>query len=247
VELVCLRSLLAEQEQARGHTAFVVGSRYMAEHVAAHGFERSRLHVIPLYAHSPRRLHAVEPRHHDTLLFCGQLTTGKGLDVLLRALARTVRPCRLVVVGRGRQEEALRALARTLGLAERVSFLGWLEPEALAAKYRRATCLVFPSRAPETSGLVGIEAMAHGTPVVASAVGGVGEWLTHGRTGLAVPPNDALALALALDRLLGDSALREEMGRNALQSFEERFRPEHHVSRLLRVLEAASETGRRPS
>ncbi|HYI01100.1 glycosyltransferase family 4 protein [Hyalangium sp.] len=244
VELASLRRLRAEQEQARHHTAFIVGSRYMANHVVAHGFERSRIHVIPLYASVPPRLRVHGQRQEDLLLFIGQLTTGKGLDVLLQALPRTVRPCRLIVVGRGRQEVKLRALVQALGLAERVAFMGWLDPEALSAHYQQASCLVFPTRAPETSGLVGIEAMAHGTPVIASPLGGIEEWLSHGRTGLSVPPNDPAALAAAIDQLLGDPSLRSQMGLNALQTFEERFRPEHHADRLLTVLEAAAGAGR---
>jgi glycosyltransferase involved in cell wall biosynthesis len=244
VQLASLRALRAEQAQARHHEAFIVGSRYMADHVADHGFERSRIHVIPLYARVPPRSDVPGQRQEDLLLFVGQLSTGKGLDVLLQALTRTSRPCRLLVVGRGRQEVKLRALVQALGLAGRVSFAGWLDPEALSAYYEQATCMVFPTRAPETSGLVGIEAMAHGTPVIASALGGIEEWLTHGRTGLCVPPNEPAALAAAIDRLLGDSRLRSQLGLNALRTFEECFRPEYHAARLLTVLEAAAAAGR---
>jgi glycosyltransferase involved in cell wall biosynthesis len=244
VQLASLRALRTEQARARHHTAFIVGSRYMADHVAAHGFERSRIHVIPLYASGPPRSGAPGQRHEGLLLFIGQLTTGKGLDVLLRALPRTAHPCRLMVVGRGRQEAKLRTLAQALGLAERVIFAGWLDPEVLSAHYQNASCLVFPARAPETSGLVGIEAMAHGTPVIASPLGGIEEWLAHGETGLCVPPNDPTALAAAIDRLLGDSGLRSQMSLNAMRAYEERFRPEYHAARLLTVLEAAAGAGR---
>jgi glycosyltransferase involved in cell wall biosynthesis len=208
VQLASLRRLRAEQEQARHHAAFIVGSRYMANHVAAHGFERSRIHVIPLYASAPPRPGAHVQRQEDLLLFIGQLTTGKGLDVLLHALPRTTHPCRLMVVGQGRQEVKLRALVQSLGLAERVSFAGWLEPEALSAYYKQAACLVFPTR------------------------------------GLCVPPSDPAALAAAIDQLLRDPSLRSQMGLNALRTFEERFRPEHHADRLLAVLEAAAGVGR---
>jgi glycosyltransferase involved in cell wall biosynthesis len=246
VQIASLRGLRAEQAWVRHHTAFIVGSRYMADHVAAHGFERSRIHVIPLYASGPLQSGVHGQRQEDLLLFIGQLTTGKGLDVLLQALTRTALPCRLMVVGRGRQEAKLRALVQSLGLAERVVFVGWLDPEALSAHYQQASCLVFPTRAPETSGLVGIEAMAHGTPVIASPLGGIEEWLSHDQTGLCVPPNDPASLAAAIDRLLGDPSLRGQMSLNAMKTFEERFRPEYHAARLLTVLEAAARAGRVP-
>ncbi|RKH70118.1 hypothetical protein D7W81_09970, partial [Corallococcus aberystwythensis] len=109
VKLASLRSLRAEQALSRRHHAFVVGSRYMAGHVVAHGFERERVHVIPLYAQVPPAPQPPVTREEDLLLFAGQLTAGKGLDVLFQALARTTRPCRLAVVGQGRQEAGLRA------------------------------------------------------------------------------------------------------------------------------------------
>jgi glycosyltransferase involved in cell wall biosynthesis len=244
LRLATLGRLREEQALALRHQAFVVGSRYMAEHVAAHGFERERLHVIPLYARvAPAP--APVPREEDLLLFAGQLATGKGLDVLFQALARTTRPCRLVVVGQGRQEAELRGMVERLGLSGRVSFLGSMVPEALATLYRRAACVVFPSRAPETSGLVGIEALGHGTPVIASRVGGVGEWLADGETGLGVRPNAPGELAAAIDRLMAEPELRRTLGRNALRTYQEHFVPERHVTRLLSLLEQVADAGRR--
>jgi glycosyltransferase involved in cell wall biosynthesis len=244
VKLASPRRLRAEQELARRHCAFVVGSRYMAEHVVAHGFERERMHVLPLYARVPPAPPTPVEREEDLLLFAGALTTGKGLDVLLRAMARTAHPCRLAVVGQGRQEAELRALVDGLGLSGRVSFLGPLAPEALSTLYRRAACVVFPSRAPETFGLVGIEAMGHGTPVIASRVGGVDEWLTDGGTGLGVRPNDPVGLAAAIDRLMAAPALRRTLGQRALEAYQERFLPERHVTRLLALLESVAGVGR---
>ncbi|TNV65759.1 glycosyltransferase family 4 protein, partial [Corallococcus exiguus] len=238
-----LGRLREEQALARSHHAFVVGSRYMADHVAAHGFPRERTHVIPLYAQAPLQSQVQVEREEDLLLFVGQLTTGKGLDVLFHALTRTTQPCRLAVVGRGRQEEELRAKVDVLGLSKRVAFLGPMAPEALSEQYRRAACVVFPSRAPETSGLVGIEALAHGTPVIASQVGGVGEWLTEGETGLGVPPNDPEALAEAIDRLMAAPGLRRTMEAHARRTYEERFVPERHVTRLLALLESVAGAG----
>ncbi|RKH60513.1 glycosyltransferase family 4 protein [Corallococcus aberystwythensis] len=131
-----------------------------------------------------------------------------------------------------------------LGLSGRVSFLGSMAPESLSALYRRAACVVFPSRAPETFGLVGVEAMAHGTPVIASRVGGVGEWLTD-ETGLGVRPNDPLELAAAIDGMLAGPDPRRRLGENALRAYQEHFTPERHVTRLLALLESVASAGRR--
>jgi glycosyltransferase involved in cell wall biosynthesis len=245
LKLSSLRALRAEQELARREEAGVVGSEYMAGHIAAHGFDRARLHVLPLYARPPSDAPRAGAREEDLLLFAGQLTTGKGLDVLLHALTRTSRRCRLRVVGQGRQQAELSALTKALRLEERVTFVGPLSAEALSAEYRRATCLVFPSRAPETSGLVGLEALAHGTPVIGSLIGGIGEWLVHERTGLGVRPGDPAALAAEIDRMLGEPGLRAELGHNGARMHRERFQPEHHVTGLLRLMERVAADGRR--
>ena len=217
-----------------GLDAFVTGSHYMAEHVAAHGFDRGRIHVLPLYAMPPEPNPEIE-RQRNLLLFAGQLIRGKGLDVLLKALKLAPRPVRLAVVGTGRQEGLYRAMTASLGLDGRVSFKGPLAGRDVAAYYQRATCVVVPSRAPETFGLIGPEAMSYGTPVIASAVGGTGEWLEDGQTGFAVSPNDPTALAQAIDRLVGDEALAARMGETARRRYDERFRPEHHVEALIKL------------
>ena len=245
VRRASLSALQAEQALVRDEEVGVVGSEYMAGHIAAHGFERARLQVLPLYARPPAPVETPVPWERDLLLTVGQLTTGKGLDVLLHALTRTRHRARLRVVGQGRQQGELQALARALKLGDRVTFVGPLDNEALSAEYRRAAALVFPSRAPETSGLVGLEALAHGTPVIGSLVGGMGEWLLPERTGLGVPSGDPAALAAAIDRLLGDPALRERLGQEGARLHQERFLPEQHVTRLHALLRRVAHEGRR--
>jgi glycosyltransferase involved in cell wall biosynthesis len=214
-------------------TGYVVASDYMAHHVADHGFDAHRIHKIPLYATD-----LVEPRHSsrrpELLLFVGNLITGKGPDLLLDALSRMRHvSARLVLLGDGPQRPALERQAQSLGLGDRVDFLGRRTPTELNRWYRQATCLVVPSRSPETFALVGPEAMRFGTPVVATAVGGVGEWLQHERTGLLVPAGDSPALAAALDRLLSEPRNLALYGQRAKASFEARFRPRHHLDQLL--------------
>jgi glycosyltransferase involved in cell wall biosynthesis len=236
VRLSSLGALRRAQEAQRSLDGFVVGSRYMARHLAAHGLAGDRTHVIPLFVEPATVVPAV-PRASDTLLFVGQLVRGKGLDRLLRALPRLSHPARLDVVGDGRQRDELQRLAHQLGVADRVQFHGRVEPEELPRFYRRATALVVPSRAPETFALVGPEAMQHGTPVVATAVGGTGEWLEDGVTGLAVAadvsPGD---LAGTIDRLLAHPDVARALGRQGQAVCAERFTPDRHVDALLGLM-----------
>jgi glycosyltransferase involved in cell wall biosynthesis len=147
-----------------------------------------------------------------TLLYVGQLIPMKGVDVLLRALARLslpVRPRLRLAYHNAALEPQLRVLARELGLVESVEFCGPLSPEGLAAAYAEADLLVHPSHAEALPSVV-TEAMLCGLPVVASAVGGIPEQL--GTLGYLAPPGSveglASAISAALSRLPLDEAQR---------------------------------------
>src|SRR5205807_1684598 len=159
-----------------------------------------------------------DPRTADQLVVCAaRLTPEKGVDVLLRAVAR-LRPAfprlRLLVLGpvqAGHEDyrAQLDRLARDLSLNGIVSFAGFVEhPED---RWASAHVYVQPSRE-EGFGLAVAEAMASGLPVVATRVGGLEELVEHGRTGLLVVPDDPDALAAAVRRLLADPELAQRMG-----------------------------------
>jgi glycosyltransferase involved in cell wall biosynthesis len=155
------------------------------------------------------------------LLAVAYLIEPKGVDVAVRALARLPDDVTLWVVGTGRQAEALRALAGQLGVAARTHFLGaqrYVEPYMQAAD-----CLVCPSLWAEAAGLVNLEALACGLPVVASRIGGIPEYVEDGRTGLLFAPGDADGLAECLLRLRGDPDYRDVLARQAWSRAVERF------------------------
>ena len=129
------------------------------------------------------------------LLFVGNLVLVKGIDVLLRALT-AVSSARLVVVGAGPERDRLARQAATLGVAERVTFLGSLPQSALPDWYRAADLFVLPSRSEGVPNVL-LEAGACGTPWVASRVGGIPEIPGHASRRL-VPPDDPAALATAI-------------------------------------------------
>ena len=229
-----LRRLHRAQRPLAAH---ITASDYMANHLAAHGFDRQKTHVIPLFAAPPEHNLPELPREPDLLLFVGQLLRGKGLDILLHAMTKMQHAVRLDVLGEGRQGSEWRALASDLGLDSRVRFLGRVPQTALADYYRRAACVVMPNRQPETFGLVGPEAMRFGTPVVATDAGGVSQWLQHERTGLLTPPNDPAALAQALDRLVSNPAAARAWGDAGRVRWEAEFQPDRHVRGLMNVFE----------
>lgn len=226
------------EHRARKHFAgFVTGSTYMAEQAIAHGFDRSKVHVTPLYAEPPAIVESAESRDPQRLLFVGAILPYKGVDVLIEALSRTVFPAHLDVIGDGAYLPTLRGLVDKLGIGHRVTFLGKLNRDEIDDHYRRATCLVLPSRTPESFGIVGAEAMSHGLPAIVSDVGGALEWLEPGRTGLTFPINDVRALARSMDLIISSPALARAMGKAAYERYHAHFRPEHHVDRILGIFD----------
>jgi glycosyltransferase involved in cell wall biosynthesis len=158
----------------------------------------------------------VDPRFGPQMVFaCRQLFPRKGIRFLIEAaaqLAPRFPALRVVVAGDGFERPELIKLAESLGIADRVTFLGWVPNSELPPYYRAAAISVIPSLE-EGFGIPAAEAMGCETPVVASDAGGLPEVVEHGVTGLIVPRGDSTALAAAMGRLLDDPALRAEMGR----------------------------------
>jgi glycosyltransferase involved in cell wall biosynthesis len=165
------------------------------------------------------------------ILYVGRLeraSSWKGVDVLVEAfaqLATTFPETELRLVGGGDLIPDLRHLATSLGIADRVSFLGVRDREALVAEYGRARIVVLPSvTESESFGMSLVEAMACGTPVIGSRVGGIPRVVTHEGNGLLVPPGNICALAGALERLLRDDELARRLGdcgrRTAVREFD---------------------------
>jgi D-inositol-3-phosphate glycosyltransferase len=155
---------------------------------------------------------------HPVLLFVGRIQPLKGVDVAVRALAELDRPdAVLVIVGgasgvAGEEEvEKVGALVDELGLGERVRFVPPQPHHLLSSYYRAADVVLVPSRS-ESFGLVALEAAACGTPVVASAVGGLVTLVDHGHTGFLVPGRDPEVFALYTDELLSNDYLAWSMG-----------------------------------
>ena len=136
-----------------------------------------------------------ERRREVDLLYVGQLIRGKGVHLLLEAMAKMKSPRTLDIVGTGNMEGELKLLAERLGLKGRVRFNGF--QDSPQEWMRRAACVVVPSFWQEPYGLVAAEAVALGRPVVAFAIGGLPE-ACQGKATL-VPPGDIAALAAALE------------------------------------------------
>jgi starch synthase len=224
----------------------------VSEHEAAcllrMGVARDRIRVIPNGVDVEEFAGVGTRRDREGLvgLFVGRLDPDqKGLDVLIRAMAMLPRspPLRLRLVGEDwGGAELLRQLAQRLGVADRLSYIGKLSRSELVKEFAEADFLVLPSRF-EPFGVVILEAMAAGLPVIASRVGGIPEIVAEGRTGLLVEPDSPDALAESLEHLSQDESLRHSMGRAARERVEE-YAWDSIVPRILSVfVEALEENG----
>ena len=174
------------------------------------------------------------------LLFVGRLVERKGVHHLLRAIAvaRIRRDVHLDIVGTGPEEARLLKLAAELELDHTVTFHGFVSDEQLARHYVGADAFVLPAVVDrkgdvEGLGVVLIEALAHGTPAIASDAGGIPDIVKHGQTGLLVPPGDPTALAGAILELAADPARAAALGRAGRRHVQERFSWDAIVPRLV--------------
>lgn len=191
-----------------------------AYHAKALGLPEGRFRLVPNGVDVARfsdaePLPEIVEDDHETLLFVGRLEPRKGLSQLVHAFIelKATRPgLRLLVVGEGPERDVCQALLPGR-LRSDVVFLGRVDQDDLPRFYRSADVYVSPALGGESFGIVLLEAMAAGTPVVASDIPGYRTVLSDGKQGRLVPPRDVKALAAALGALLDNPALREAMAR----------------------------------
>ena len=222
---------LFRQTLAREGDLFVCASSFIRNRILALGFPEARTHVHYIGVDCQ----AIQPRdpgeETPTILHVARLVAVKGTRYLIHAFAALGRRhpnLQLVIIGDGPARSSLQALAKSLGLAERVRFLGSLPHAQVLAWMRQVAMLVLPSVRTATGrveglGMVLLEAAATGVPVVASRLGGIPEGVVDGQTGFLVPERDADALAGRMDDLLRDPATRRRMGNEARALVERRF------------------------
>lgn len=201
--------------------AVIVPSEYLKGIVAGWGASARKINVIrnAVTVPLPAKLALREP----LLVFsAGRLVPWKGFDGLIRAFAKACRAfpqARLVIAGDGPCEAELEAEARRTGITSRISFLGAVSPEAMRVLHARAGCFVLFSSYEGFSHVL-LEAIACGTPVIASDAGGNPELITEGSRGMLVPSGDEDALAAALSSFFSaPSAVFPDAGRPARKPF----------------------------
>lgn len=242
---VAAATWLMEQPLARLYRGLPVQavSESTARDLVRRGFERRRIEVIEngvdleYYSTAPEATRFAEP----TVLYLGRLKRYKRVDLIVRAIARLRDDgvdARLIIAGQGDARRDLERVTAELGLTDRVRFAGFVSEDEKRELFRRTWVHVLTSPK-EGWGISNVEAAACGTATVASDSPGLRDSVRDGVTGFLAPHGDVEALAGRLARILGDPALRDELGTQA-RAFAEQFswdrtadRTEAHLSRVL--------------
>jgi glycosyltransferase involved in cell wall biosynthesis len=223
--------------------AVVTCSQWLQRELAAAGVESAST-AWPIERPSPsfRRRPAPEP----LFVYLGRLAREKGVETLLRALARVqaeVPGVRLRVVGEGPQRPALERLAADLGLRDAVEFTGWLPLERIEEQLADAWALVAPSLWAEPFGLTAVEAVSRGVPAIVSLTGGLAETVDAGVTGLLFPNGDAEALAACLVEVATGRSFADGLPAAEVERVQEKHDLGRHVTWLRALFAEVSARG----
>jgi len=221
-------------EYYRGCDHLIANTPDIADYIRRAGWSADRVHCLPNFvtaATAPPVSRAAmnTPPEAQVVLALGRLHPNKGFDVLIRALDH-LPGYWLWLAGSGPEERALRRLAASVGVDDRVRFLGWRDDTA--SLFAAADVFICPSRH-EPLGNVVLEAWAHRVPVVAAASAGPAALIEDGRTGVLVPIEDARAIAGAVRKVARDPALAGRLVDAGRSRFEEAFTEAAVVGRYL--------------
>lgn len=170
-------------------------------------------------------------KNHKIIFYAGRLVEKKGINYLLGAMPTVLKKqknCTLIIGGEGAEEKNLKNLAENLKVRDNVRFIGKISHHKLPSYFKGADIFVLPSIVDskgetETLGVVLIEAMACGTPVIGSRVGGIIDVIDNGINGFLVKQKSSKQLAEKIIKLLSNTALRERMGKQGRKKVEQKF------------------------
>ena len=188
-----------------------------------------------------KRRYGIKPNER-IVLFIGRLVPQKGVDTLIKAVPLIIqrhRDAKILIAGDGWSRTYLEELAKSMGLGDHVRFLGFISDWELADLMVAADALVVPS-VYEPFGIVALEGMAAGTPVVATNIGGLSEIIEHDKTGVLVYPRNPESIAWGVNRVLSDRKYADWLVRNARKKVLEDYSWEEIAKRTVEVYESAS-------
>jgi glycosyltransferase involved in cell wall biosynthesis len=238
---VSYRAKRKEIQLNRSCRRLLVYSRHHKEELLRNGFESRKVEIYPpMLSWTPSgKLSSFSDR--NLILYVGQVIRGKGVDLLLQALAKIKMPFEALILGDGNHRPYCEQLCTSLGLDKRVQFCGFIPNDELKNYFLQACVLAVSSVWPEPFALVGQEAARFGLPVVAFDAGGISEWLINGENGHLVPWCDTTQFAQRIEQLLSDKEHARQLGQRGLALAEERYGSARQIDLLenmfLRVID----------
>jgi glycosyltransferase involved in cell wall biosynthesis len=220
--------------------AVISPSRAAAERVKTEGYDASSLHRLPYFCGIPC---AATPRpipKAKRICFIGRIAPYKGLQYFLKALTDLPQDVEGWIMGdiSGAKGDQITSDATSLGCQKRIKLISWGNQNSVTEVLKQVSLLIFPSIWPETLGIVGLEAMAQGVPVIGNDIGGVKDWLKHGETGYLCEPKSHEQIVEYASKLLSDKHLLLQMGEQSIRHVRENFQPDIHLSKLVKIYES---------
>ncbi|MFH1142145.1 MAG: glycosyltransferase family 4 protein [Candidatus Uhrbacteria bacterium] len=232
----------------KGIDLFIAPTEFVRKKMIEAGFTADKIRTIPHFIDTKGMTPATASSRHDTLagvnpnnvaepfrvpyvLFAGRLVPEKGAEVLIRAMEQLPN-IKCKIVGSGPDLPRLREWARNL---KNIEFMGWQTNEQLWNLYRGAQAVVVPSLWYEVFGLVALEAMACGTPVIASDIGGLPEVVQDGVTGRLFPPGDVSALCQQISDLIEHPEIADQYGQAGFDRVISEHNPALHYDRIMQA------------
>ncbi|MCQ8894115.1 MAG: glycosyltransferase family 4 protein [Methanolinea sp.] len=192
--------------------------------------------LIEHFVDIPREYLEKIPIEKGFLLCVGRLTWEKGFQYVIRAMVKVKEKApytTLHICGNGPYEENLKELVHELSLDDSVFFHGHLDSLNLKEFYKKSNIIIFPSLCLEICGLVNLEALSYGKPLIISNVSGVEELFQGKKVGFFVDPKDCESFSHSILKILLDENLFLEMGRNAYEMYREKFNPDAHYQKIM--------------
>lgn len=211
----------------------IVPSQAVREKFVANNF---RVDGLIEHGIRPRTAPNAVKNTHPTIAFCGRLVKEKGATILIKAFHKVLAVfpfAQLDIIGDGPELTKLMQLAKRLNITEKITFRGFLSFEKAENILNKTWIQVIPSIWDEPFGLVAIDAMFRGTPIIASNTGGLGEFLEHQQTGVLVKSGEDQLLAQAIIQLLQNDVYRAKISKNALDIAHNQLTIERFTERFL--------------
>ncbi|MFH0928453.1 MAG: glycosyltransferase family 4 protein [bacterium] len=218
---------------------FLVPSKFVLGLFERSGWKMDKFQYLPHFIEAKK--YRPNFKSGEAVVYFGRLSHEKGLETLL-AVAKKLPKVKFQIAGSGPLENRLRSIARQWEL-NNVEFLGWLEGEELWEVVRNALLVVAPSEWYEIFGLTVLEAMALGKAVIASDIGAYPELIEHEVSGLLAKPGDIESWVKAIESVMAQPEVLEEMGRRGRQKVVEDFSAERHYHDLMEVYKRAMTGG----